>query len=343
VSVARLLDDLARTLAEPMSRRRALRVLGTTVAAAAVPGLRPSVAGATRRAIGYTCNPNVETCCDKDERVCHKDAPVPQNKGYCCPAPSWQWWCGDKKNGYKCVDRCGADHLFPCTGRFADKSSGVNGLCCDDRIHAACDPDAYRLSGGGSSPLCLPPTCGPDVSRALSAAITRTRLEFATWGDAKRVLQCDSLLTPGIGQIGWEINELGPGGRDQLAESAKPKCATCTKNPSVQVDGCHYAGSVNYVIFGVMMRLCHTDYRDSVGPARLRASYYEESSMVTIISAYKTLRRAPNKAASIRWAKAGYNGWPSVPAPQPELLKCAACPNEVRRLTVRWLPLKRQI
>ena len=33
------LDDLARTLAESMPRRRALRVLGASLAAVAVPGL----------------------------------------------------------------------------------------------------------------------------------------------------------------------------------------------------------------------------------------------------------------------------------------------------------------
>lgn len=303
--------------------------------------MRASSAGAGRQAIRYTCNPAVETCCPKDERVCHKDAPVPQNKGYCCPAPSWRWGCGSRANGYKCVDACGADHLFPCTASVADKFSGVNGICCDDRVYVACDPDGGPpLSGGGSRPVCLPKTCGPDVSHALSAAITRTRLEFATWGALKRVVQCDSLLTPGIGQIGWEINQLGPGGRERLAKNARPKCATCTTNLSVQLDtGCHYAGSVNYVIFGLMMRLCHDDYRDSSGPSRLKAPLYEESSMTKIISAYKTLRGAGNSDASVRWAKAGYNGYPhGSSAPRAELPKCAACPTHVRRLTVRWLP-----
>lgn len=344
MSVARALDELARTLAQPMSRRRALRLLGASIAAVVGQGVRPFSARAAPRAIGYTCNPNVETCCGKDERVCQKDAPVPLNKGYCCPAPSWRWGCGSRANGYKCVDACGDDHLFPCTGRVADKFSGVNGVCCDDRIHATCNPDGKPLlSGGGSRPICLPKTCGPDISDALTAAIKRTRLEFATWSDAKRVVQCDSLLTPGIGQIGWEINELGPGGREQLARRSRPECATCTQNLSVQVDGCHYGGSVNYVIFGLMMRLCHDDYRDSVGPARLRASYYSEGSMTTIISTYKALRRAGNSDASVRWAKVGYNGWPSGSAPRAELPNCAPCPNQVRRLTVRWLPLETAI
>ena len=107
---------------------------------------------------------------------------------------------------------------------------------------------------------------------------------------------------------------------------------------------CHYSGSVNYVIFGLMMRLCHDDYRDSSGPAHIRAWQFEESSMTTIVAAYKTLRRAPNKAASIRWAKAGYHGWPGGSStPDAELRNCAPCPADVRRLTVRWLPSERAI
>ena len=246
--------------------------------------------------------------------------------------------CGDKKNGYKCVDFCGEDYQFACSGS-PDKFSTKVGVCCDNRLHAVCDPDSgQRTSDGGSIPQCLPPTCGPDVSRALSAAITRTRLEFATWGAVKRLAQCNALLTPPFSGIAWDIDQLGPGGREKLAEDARPKCATCTQNLSVQVDGCHYAGSVNYVIFGVMMRLCHTDYRDSPGPSRAEAELFSEDAMTKVISAYKTIRQAPNKAASIRWAKAGYNGWPSVPAPPPELPKCGDCRYEVKRLTVRWLP-----
>jgi hypothetical protein len=69
MSSSGVLDDLARTLAERMPRRRALRVLGTSLVAAAVPGVRSSIAGAAPNRTGYTCNPNVETCCGKDERV----------------------------------------------------------------------------------------------------------------------------------------------------------------------------------------------------------------------------------------------------------------------------------
>lgn len=103
VSAERFFDNLARTLAEPMPRRRAIRVLATSAVAVAMPGIGPRAAGAATKQ--YQCNPNVETCCGRNERVCLKDAPTPINKGYCC-GPSQFMWCGDKRNGYKCVNVC---------------------------------------------------------------------------------------------------------------------------------------------------------------------------------------------------------------------------------------------
>ena len=141
MSAARVIDDLARTLAESMPRRRALRVLGASLAAVAVPGLSPPVSRAARRGAGYECDPAVETCCDEDGRACHKDAPVPLNKGYCCPAPSWRWGCGSKANQYECVDMCAAKYLVPCTGLRPDRDPGRNGICCDSR-YAVCDLDS---------------------------------------------------------------------------------------------------------------------------------------------------------------------------------------------------------
>ncbi|HUF01858.1 MAG TPA: hypothetical protein VMN35_05490, partial [Gaiellaceae bacterium] len=47
MSAERFFDDLARTLAEPMPRRRAVRVIGASLAALAIPGVSPNVARAT--------------------------------------------------------------------------------------------------------------------------------------------------------------------------------------------------------------------------------------------------------------------------------------------------------
>ena len=106
-----------------------------------------------------------------------------------------------------------------------------------------------------------------------------------------------TLLTPGIGQIGWEINQLGPGGREQLAERSRPKCATCTKNLSVQVEnGCHYGGSVNYVIFGLMMRLCH-DYYEAADRG-WKAYWHDKDWAIDLVAMHKTRTGLP--AANLR-------------------------------------------
>ena len=52
---AQFLDDLARTLAEPMPRRRVLGVLGATLAAVLVPSAQLPKALAARR---IACYPN---------------------------------------------------------------------------------------------------------------------------------------------------------------------------------------------------------------------------------------------------------------------------------------------
>jgi len=126
-----------------MPRRRALRVLGMSVAAAAVPSIRPrSASGAA--VTTSRCNPQAEKCCPTDERVC--GLPGAQ---YCCPSPSWQFQCGGS-SGPRCVNMCrGAapkdatgrtGRNFPCTAVIAHPESGINGVCCNTRDHALCEP-----------------------------------------------------------------------------------------------------------------------------------------------------------------------------------------------------------
>ena len=313
-----------------------LRVMGASLAAAAIPGVRPSIAGAAPNRDGYTCNPNVETCCDKDERVCHKDAPVPQNKGYCCPAPSWRWGCGSEANGYTCVDQCGRKHLFPCTGRRPDKFSGVNGLCCDDRYHSRCDPDAKPpLSGGGSRPMCVPKTCGPDITAALEDVLSRVEARFEGWGSIARAQACNALISLPLGLISWDINQLGPGGRERLEARYRPDCSTCGSFPTVQVGSdCNYTGSVNYALFGVMMRLCHDHYHGV--PAF--ADWFSQNAMFELIAVYKS--DSANFQASNAWAQAGYRSSALRPAPVGDRKLCGPCSKPFsERLTFKWLPL----
>lgn len=327
------LDDLARTLAQPMPRRRALRLLGASLVAATVPGLGPSVSRAARGAATYTCNPNVETCCDEDRRVCHKDAPVPLNKGYCCPAPSWRWQCGSSANGYECVDMCAAKYLTPCTGLRPDKYSGRNGLCCDSR-YTVCDPDSDPpLSGGGSRPACKPKTCGPDITDALNGLLARVESRFAGWGSILRANACTDLVTLPGAAIAWDINQLSRGGREPFAARQRPKCSTC--GHTVQVGGdCHYSGSVNYALFGVMMRLCHNHY---VSEGSSVADWYSAKAMLDLIYLYKF--DAANYQESREWASAGYRSSSFGPTPRGDRRQCGACTEPLKGpLNYRWLP-----
>ncbi len=190
--------------------------------------------------------------------------------------------------------------------------------------------------------ICCKKVCGPDISNALEDVLSRTKAAFAGWTPLQRAVACTALVQTPIGAVGWEINQLGPGGREQAEKNFQPDCATCGGSLSVQVgDGCHHAGSVNYVSYGVMLRLCH-DHLENMGSTL--SSTYSEEQMALYITIWKSLRGAPNLTASLKWAKAGYNGWPRGSTPSPELPSCAKCQKPLTsRLTVRWLPLDRSI
>jgi hypothetical protein len=205
-------------------------------------------------------------------------------------------------------------------------------ICCA-RGETLCDqPQAV----GGV--VCCKKVCGPNITTALEDVLSRTKAAFGAWSPLQRAVACTSLVQTPIGAVGWEINQLGPGNRDEGAKNFQPDCATCGGSLSVQVgSGCHYAGSVNYVIYGVMFRLCR-DHLPFDKP------FFSESAMTSNITLWKTLRKAPNLTASLDWAKAGFNGWPGGSTPRPELPNCEKCPKPVTsRLTVRWLPVDRGI
>lgn len=116
-----------------MPRRRAVRVIGVSLAATMVPGVGARLA---RAASGSTA----QVTCRGDRRTCQKGADRDFEK-YCCPSPSWQWFCGGQDNAYRCINMCpkGAK-TFPCTALVAHPASGINGVCCDRRFHSGCVP-----------------------------------------------------------------------------------------------------------------------------------------------------------------------------------------------------------
>jgi len=157
VSAVRFFDDLARTLAEPMPRRRALRVVGVTLATFAVPGIRPRGAGAQ----SGVCT---KSTCGTDQRCCTRVTGAGLET-YCCPRPSWQFQCGGQSNGYRCINTCTGTKKFACTAAIAHPASGINGVCCDRRYHSGCvrigrpaerRPDGTRAPSEEWKPSCCP-------------------------------------------------------------------------------------------------------------------------------------------------------------------------------------------
>ena len=140
-----------------MPRRRALRVLGASLSAAAVPTLRASPAGARTRRSSVACR--------GDQRTCQKGAEK-NFEEYCCPPPSWQFHCGGEDTSYRCVNMCTGRFAFPCTATVRHPESGINGVCCDRRYHSKCQPI------GPSATCCYgnPVKCKP-MGKAACAAI----------------------------------------------------------------------------------------------------------------------------------------------------------------------------
>jgi hypothetical protein len=208
-------------------------------------------------------------------------------------------------------------------------------------------------------------SCGVDVTDLVKAAMKDARDAFNGWDDDEKVESCNALRDVRTGDIAWDIIEM----HDQVKNDVlnlpfRPPCATSGATPacgsSVTVDGsCHFAGSANYVIFGVMCRLCfdfalanykrlhwyniidQPKYQDLV-------MAYSESGMLGLIDTYKKwvprLRGhspAANIEAAKAWSKAGYYGWPSVPTPAPDRSNCVTnCPNKpnFNNFTVSWYP-----
>jgi hypothetical protein len=208
-------------------------------------------------------------------------------------------------------------------------------------------------------------SCGVEVTDPIKGAIPDAKAAFDGWDGDEKIESCQALSSLASGDFAWDIIELhAQKEHDVLNKKFRPQCATSGATPacgsSVTVDGgCHFAGSANYVIFGVMCRLCS----DFAVAAYKRHSWYEildrdtlrnlqiqfsESGMLGLIDLYKKwLPRlsfgsvVANITAAKAWSKTGYNGWPAVPTPAPDRSNCATdCPYmaDVSSFTVSWYP-----
>jgi hypothetical protein len=139
------LDDLARALARPMSRRRAVRYAAGALTATAFGGLfaRPATAS---HCLYVTCqdlsNPNAHGCCEEGRTCCYNDAGTATD---CC-LPEEECRSG------KCVDPCAG--LTACTDECCQRNG--QGQCCGA---LCCTPDQIC---DRSRNVCCPPD--PDGS-----------------------------------------------------------------------------------------------------------------------------------------------------------------------------------
>ena len=124
--------------------------------------------------------------------------------------------------------------------------------------------------------------CGPDVTTQVQDAVSKTRTTFAGWSASDKESACgdlDSLLT---GAVAWDIVQLHNNG---WILSYRPACATVGATPpcgsTVKVGAdCHYAGSPNYVIFGVMCNLCHGFFTAAGRAVRRRAIHTSQDGVL---------------------------------------------------------------
>lgn len=232
----------------------------------------------------------------------------------------------------------------------------------DRRKRGAAGPNPVAGPGGAATPKTF--TCGVDVTAGMKAAVSQTKADFARLTDDKKHEACSALSSLRTGAYAWDIIDLHRQvTSDLLNGSRRPPCATSGATPacgsSVAVDGtCHFAGSANYVIFGVMCKLCSDHYTGMLA----KSSWYEvidkdtyrqgmmqfgKPGMLGLIDLYKKYiplikfeSPAGNLEAAKRWSIAGFDGWPvSAKTPPADRANCVVtCPYQAAAFRVSWYP-----
>ena len=368
--MSEFLDELARSLAKPMSRSRSLRLVAGALVAAATPnvlGRGAPAARAGRRATpgcptetcayrpiqfacpdpgendpnpGQPCGPGIHPlipeCCDAGEKCCSDGPPGGNFPGHCTGSSEVS-----RQGFYCCPQSCECYKGICCapgTMRGVDKTGFP--ICCDPG-ETLCDQPQAR---GGV--ICCRKRCGPDITDALDEALSRVESVFTDWSLYRRNVACNG-LTSVAAIFGWDITQLSPYGREKFINSYRPDCGTCEAygakaGYSVQVGrDCHFVGSVNYVAYGKMMRLCHDHFRDSV--FSYATKWYTEEYMATYVAIHKSRTGTPakNLDASVTWARRARHGWPDTSRTPPgDAEGCDKCPNEYAGpgFTVQWFP-----
>jgi hypothetical protein len=177
--VSAFLDELARALAEPMPRSRAIRVLGMTVASAAVPLLRPKPAAARySRAFRPSCHtahcpsgnppdpddPYTLLCKCNEKPTGSPIEPTMCNKICCDPC---QHECECLPGAVRCKPKAGAVagavHCgSKCCGNNEYCANAARSKCCPDNPRKDYCDATDRGSGKYVDLCCVPGECCRD-------------------------------------------------------------------------------------------------------------------------------------------------------------------------------------
>jgi len=178
--------------------------------------------------------------------------------------------------------------------------------------------------------------CGPDVTSQVQAVVADIRSAWGSWTATQRDEACWALENLECGPDAWDVVQLH--NNAWIYQDYRPACASAGANPkcgsSIQVGAdCHNAGSVNYVIFGLMCNLCN------IWPSTMRLMIWGHKVHLSGLDA--------DYGAAVGWANAGYAGWPAAANPPGDRTNCAAsCPtaygptanNSATAFDFHWVP-----
>jgi RHS repeat-associated protein len=187
--------------------------------------------------------------------------------------------------------------------------------------------------------------CGPDVTSPVKTILQKTINQFWGWSDSLKQTQCHELTTFPAGWIAWDIIELhswaDADGTSYDHHGDYPGCASgdpCGRTLSIN-GGCWNAGSINYVTFGVMMRICYdwaSTHKKFANP-----SDYGYSQVVHLVDEYKWYTRGRNWAPALAWAKSGWKYYSAANSPSsPDRGTCSpGCKKWTSGpMHVHWIP-----
>jgi hypothetical protein len=190
------LDELARTMAAPMPRRRALRILGGALVSVSVPGIfttRAHAAARFHRCVpegGELCECNCKgevcqrNCCTPKEVYTCKCGTVAEGAGCVCRRPCGSacctrgQYCASAKNQLCCNTSRGQGSEEPCVSDEGGLAQCCKpgfkccGKACCHSLTQKCDEDGYCACKRGNTRQCGGDCCNPKRQKCCPGSIS---------------------------------------------------------------------------------------------------------------------------------------------------------------------------